>query len=149
MKQLENENRTTAFMRNRTRRQKAKQKKTRSIFPSHHNTNNDNKRNSTITSSSALTMTSPPPKEYTIRQQIEGGHDVPFLFRCCGVGLLFGDSTEESYLLSKQHEKENYINQQKEKFEKEEYLRHSYGKVLKDKVQRNYLEQQEAYEVVN
>lgn len=132
LKQLERQNRTTAYMRNRIRRRKAKQKQFGNIFRKTNDDKNNNTKNA----------------QYTVRQQPEGGNDVPFLFRCCGVGLLFGESTEESFLMTKQHEKENYLNQQKERYEKEEYLRQSYGKALKDKVQRNYLERQEAYEVV-
>lgn len=147
MKQLERQNRTTSHMRNQMRRRKAKQSQSRSIF-SQTMKNNDNKSmKDKNMKQSDYNQSQKQPSQYTIHQQPDGGHDIPFLFRCCGVGLMFGDSTEENYLITKQHEKENYQNHQKERYEKEEYLRQHYGKSLKQKVQHNFMEQ-EAYEVV-
>lgn len=75
-----------------------------------------------------------------------GGADVPNIFSCCGVGLAFGDATEEFYSVTRQYEHEQYEEQKHEREMKEAQLRETYGKTLKTKVRTNDVE--EAYEIV-
>jgi hypothetical protein len=105
MKQLEKEGRTTAAIRNRSRRRKAR------MFG-----------NNTIS----------------------GGADIPNIFACCGVGLAFGDATEENFFISRQRERYQYEEEKKQTETKEELLRQQYTRTLKTKV--NNIE--ESYEVV-
>lgn len=76
---------------------------------------------------------------------LNGTDDIPSLFRCCGVGLAFGDATEdyEEYRLQ---EKEEYEKRKKERERYEEQLRLQYRKKV---VTRPKANAEEAYEVVN
>jgi hypothetical protein len=107
MNQLEQEGRTTATIRNRSRRRKARMKE---------------------------------------KGRRMGGADIPNLFACCGVGLAFGDATEEHYDSSRQHEHQQYEEQKKQKETREAQLRDTYRKALKTKVNTNNIE--ESYEIV-
>lgn len=52
--------------------------------------------------------------------------DVPSLFRCCGIGLAFGDATEEDYEEMRQHDKALYEERKKAREEREQQLRSHY-----------------------
>lgn len=52
-----------------------------------------------------------------------GSADVPNIFDCCGVGLAFGDSTEEDYDAMRQYQRDLYLQKKKEKEEYEAGLR--------------------------
>lgn len=108
MKQLSDEGRSTAAIRNRNRRLKARKQE----------------------------------KDTRV-----GGGDVPSIFSCCGVGLAFGDATEENFFTTRQIEKERYYEQLRQKELREEQLRSTYKNALKSKMNTNYV--QEAYEVVD
>ena len=58
-----------------------------------------------------------------------GSADVPSLLACCGVGLAFGDATEEDVQATRQHEKEAYLERQKQKEAKEQELRIQFQKL--------------------
>ena len=73
-----------------------------------------------------------------------GGADIPNIFACCGVGLAFGDATEENFFISRQRERYQYEEEKKQNETKEELLRQQYTRTLKTKV--NNVE--ESYEVV-
>jgi hypothetical protein len=60
---------------------------------------------------------------------ISGSGDIPNLLACCGVGLAFGEATEEDYQSSRQHEKELYLDRKKQKEAKEEELRIQFQKL--------------------
>jgi hypothetical protein len=106
MKYLEDEGRTTAVIRNRSRRRKARM--------------SDKSRS--------------------------GGADIPNIFACCGVGLAFGDATEENFYLTRQHERFQYEEEKKHAEATEEQLRQQYAKTLKTKVMGTHVE--ESFEVV-
>ena len=55
-----------------------------------------------------------------------GSADVPNLFACCGVGLAFGDSTEEDYEATRQYQRDLYLQRKKDKEEYEADLRNKY-----------------------
>ncbi len=55
-----------------------------------------------------------------------GSADVPNLFACCGVGLAFGDSTEEDYDATRQYQRDLYLQRKKDKEEYEADLRNKY-----------------------
>jgi hypothetical protein len=60
------------------------------------------------------------------RQKSTGNADIPAIFQCCGVGLAFGDATEEDYAASKLYEKEQYEERKKARELREEELRQNY-----------------------
>jgi hypothetical protein len=62
-----------------------------------------------------------------------GTADIPSLFQCCGVGLAFGDATEEDYEAARQHEKEQYEERKKARERREEELRQNYIQAQKAK----------------
>jgi hypothetical protein len=93
MKELEAQGITTAAIRNRSRRRKAK-------------------------------MNS---------KGFAGSTDVPNIFSCCGVGLAFGEATEESYSATRQHERDLYLKRKEEKQAKEEKLRKAFLKMSAQK----------------
>jgi hypothetical protein len=55
-----------------------------------------------------------------------GTDDIPGLFRCCGIGLAFGDATEEDYEEKRQHDREQYLEMKKAKEQREQALRNRY-----------------------
>jgi hypothetical protein len=55
-----------------------------------------------------------------------GTDDIPGLFRCCGIGLAFGDATEEDYEEKRQHDREQYLEVKKAKEQREQELRNRY-----------------------
>lgn len=71
-----------------------------------------------------------------------GTDDVPGLFRCCGIGLAFGDATEENYEEMRQHNKEQYLERKKAKELQELELRNRYRRKPKADAE------EEAYEIV-
>jgi hypothetical protein len=71
-----------------------------------------------------------------------GTDDIPSLFRCCGIGLAFGDATEENYEEMRQHDKEQYLERKKAKELRELELRNRYRRKPKADAE------DEAYEVV-
>ncbi len=75
-----------------------------------------------------------------------GGADIPNIFACCGVGLAFGEATEENYYLTRQNEKLQYEEEKKQAEMKDEQLRKYYTRSLKNKVQVGSIE--EAYEIL-
>ncbi|GKY91609.1 hypothetical protein MPSEU_000132800 [Mayamaea pseudoterrestris] len=62
-----------------------------------------------------------------------GTADIPSIFQCCGVGLAFGDATEEDYETSRQHEKEQYEERKKAREQREAQLRQNYIKTQREK----------------
>lgn len=62
------------------------------------------------------------------RQRLAASEDAPDLLRCCGVGLLFGDATEEDEAAARAREKELYLEKKRAKAEREEKLRRTYRK---------------------
>jgi len=109
MKELEQQGITTAAIRNRARRRKAKMEDSDGLV---------------------------------------GSADIPNLFACCGVGLAFGEATEEHYMLERQHEKEQYLERKKEKEAKEEALRKTFLKMSAQKKSAKGDDVQEVFEVV-
>lgn len=71
-----------------------------------------------------------------------GTDDIPGLFRCCGIGLAFGDATEEDYEEKRKHDKTLYEERKKQRELRELQLRTHYRR----KPQLDDTE--EAYEVV-
>lgn len=78
-----------------------------------------------------------------------GSTDVPTLFACCGVGLAFGDSTEESYQQSRQHEMDQYMDRKKEREDREEELRVNFKKLEAKKKAARRTDVAETIEVVD
>lgn len=79
-------------------------------------------------------------------RDVKGTDDIPSLFKCCGVGLAFGDATED-YEAYRQHEKELYEERKKAREAHEAQLRAQYRKThVATQSQSNKME--EAYEVV-
>lgn len=81
------------------------------------------------------------------RSQVRGNSDIPSLFRCCGVGLAFGDATEESEEVERARAKEAYEARKKVREAKEAELRNNYRKVHNEKKEKQRA--QEAFEVVD
>ena len=81
------------------------------------------------------------------RSQVRGNSDIPSLFRCCGVGLAFGDATEESEEVERARAKEAYEARKKARETKEAELRNNYRKVHNEKKEKQRA--QEAFEVVD
>jgi hypothetical protein len=52
--------------------------------------------------------------------------DMPSIFACCGVGLAFGEATEEDYSATRQREREMYLEKKKQKEEREASLRKTF-----------------------
>lgn len=79
---------------------------------------------------------------------VRGTDDIPSLFRCCGVGLAFGDATEEDYEYYREQDKQSYMERKKEKEAREAELRNSYRRHnFTQKPQGNTTE--EAFEVLD
>jgi hypothetical protein len=93
MKHLEEEGITTAAIRNRSRRRKARMN----------------------------------------QRGVVGSGDIPNLLACCGVGLAFGEATEENYEVTREHEKEEYLERKKQKEAKEAELRIQFQKLSAQK----------------
>jgi len=80
---------------------------------------------------------------------LTGSADIPNLFACCGVGLAFGESTEEHYSMSRQHQRDLYLKRKKEKEEREEKLRKAFLKMsAQKKASRRNDDVEETFEVV-
>lgn len=79
-------------------------------------------------------------------QAAAAGGDTPGVFACCGVGLAFGDATEEDDDATRQFQKEQYEEMKKEKEHHEVELREQYLKKMLARKNGNDVE--EAYEVV-
>lgn len=77
-----------------------------------------------------------------------GSADIPNLFACCGVGLAFGDATEEDYEATRQHQKDQYLERKKEKEAKEEELRVKFQKMAAKKKAARRSDVEEVFEVV-
>ena len=67
------------------------------------------------------------------QQGLTGSADIPNLLACCGVGLVFGESTEEDMQVTRQHQKEQYIERKRDQEAKEEELRMQFQKVVAKK----------------
>lgn len=80
---------------------------------------------------------------------IMGSADIPNLFACCGIGLAFGEATEEDYEASRQHEREQLLARRKEREDKEEALRKQYRKAAAKKAAERGTDVEECYEVVD
>jgi hypothetical protein len=80
---------------------------------------------------------------------VSGSADIPGLFACCGVGLAFGDSTEENYQTSRQHEKDHYLEVKKEREAKEEELRANFKKLEAKRKAARRTDVEEIIEVVD
>jgi hypothetical protein len=80
------------------------------------------------------------------RHEISGSEDIPSLFSCCGVGLAFGDATEEDNETRREYQRAQYEQKKQLRAEKEEKLRqHFLSQQIANK-RRNDVE--ESYEVV-
>jgi hypothetical protein len=66
-------------------------------------------------------------------QQERNTADIPSIFQCCGLGLAYGDDTEEDFEASRQHEKELYEERKKAREEREADLRYGYVKQQREK----------------
>ena len=80
-----------------------------------------------------------------------GSADIPNVFACCGVGLAFGEATEENYSATRQRERDLYQERKKEKEAREEQLRQAFLKMSAQKKSRarlNNNDVQETFEVV-
>ena len=77
-----------------------------------------------------------------------GSADMPSLFACCGVGLAFGDATEEDFEASRQHQRDQYLERKKEKEAKEEELRIKFKKLAAKKRAARRDDVEEVLEVV-
>lgn len=77
---------------------------------------------------------------------LAGSADIPNLFACCGVGLAFGEATEESHEAMRRHQREQYLERKKEKAAREEELRSKFQKMAAQKKAKQNVE--ESYEVV-
>jgi hypothetical protein len=75
-----------------------------------------------------------------------GTDDVPSLFRCCGVGLAFGDASEEDYESARETQKTLYEERKKARAEKEEELRLHYKRT--SYARKNHDSMAEAFEIV-
>jgi hypothetical protein len=64
---------------------------------------------------------------------VAGSGDIPNLLACCGVGLAFGEATEENYAASREHAKEEYLERKKQKEAKEAELRAQFLKLSAQK----------------
>lgn len=82
------------------------------------------------------------------RGKAAGSADIPNLFACCGVGLAFGDATEEDYEATRQFQREKYLERKKEKEQQEADLRRQYRKQAAQKHAKRGSDVEEAYEVV-
>ena len=133
-------------MRNRKRQYRARQKN-----KNHHSTtdwmcwkssslNRDDQTNDKATRSSK--------KQSSSTSYLVGNGDVPSLFACCGVGLLFGDASDRDGEYYKRHANQMYEEQVQQQNETEEKLRNQYTKVLKEKFIYHPNQKQEAYEMV-
>ena len=80
---------------------------------------------------------------------VSGSADIPNLFACCGVGLAFGDATEEGFQAARQHEKDQYLERKKEKEAKEEELRIQFQKLAAKKKAARRTDVDEVIEVVD
>lgn len=82
---------------------------------------------------------------------VAGSGDIPSLLACCGVGLAFGEATEENYEATRKHESDLYLERKKEKEAREEELRLKFQKLSAQKkaaaARRNDVE--EVLEVVD
>jgi hypothetical protein len=80
--------------------------------------------------------------------EMYGIDDVTNLFRCCGVGLGFGDDyAAEDYKASREYQKEQYEEKKKAREEREAKLRSDFQKAqIAKKTTRGGVE--EAYEIV-
>jgi hypothetical protein len=80
---------------------------------------------------------------------LSGSADMPSLLACCGVGLAFGDATEVDFQTARHHEKEAYLERQKEKEAKEQELRMQFLKLsAKKKAAARREDVEEVYEVI-
>lgn len=78
---------------------------------------------------------------------IAGSADIPKLFSCCGVGLAFGDATEENDAADREYRRDQYFEAKKARAEHESELRQQYKKqAVKQAGRRRDVD--EAYEVV-
>lgn len=80
-----------------------------------------------------------------------GSADIPNVFACCGVGLAFGEATEENYTATRQRERDLYQERKKEKQAREEQLRQAFLKMSAQKKSKARLDNndvQETFEVV-
>lgn len=74
--------------------------------------------------------------------------DMPDLFACCGVGLAFGDATEEDYDATRQHQRDEYYQRKEDKEKHEEVLRKRYTKNSTQKKLASRGKVEESLEVV-
>ena len=80
---------------------------------------------------------------------LAGSADIPNLFACCGVGLAFGEATEENYEATRRFEKEQYLERKKEKAAKEEELRARFQKMAAQRKAARSSDVEEVFEVVD
>lgn len=82
-------------------------------------------------------------------QSASGSADIPNLFACCGVGLAFGDATEENFQASRQYQNDQYVERKKQKEAKEEELRIKFQKLAAKKKAARRTDVEEVIEVVD
>lgn len=78
---------------------------------------------------------------------VTGSTDIPNLFACCGIGLAFGESTEEHAAATRQFEREQYLERKHQQEKREEELRRGFPKLATQRRQ-NDENVQEFYEIV-
>jgi Zn-finger nucleic acid-binding protein len=80
---------------------------------------------------------------------LSGSADIPNLLACCGVGLAFGEATEEGFQATREHQKEEYVERKKQKEAREEELRRQFQKIAaKKKAAARRDDVEEVFEVV-
>jgi hypothetical protein len=79
-----------------------------------------------------------------MNKEHRGTDDIPGIFGCCGVGLAFGDATED-YEADREHQKQLYEQRKKEREEHEAMLRSQYRRAHAQRPRDDMLE---VYEVV-
>jgi len=85
------------------------------------------------------------------RRGLQSSEDAPGALACCGIGLLFGDATEEDDDARRALEKEKYLEKKRAKAEREEELRQTYHKTMAQRrnKQRNGEAAAEGLEVID
>lgn len=77
-----------------------------------------------------------------------GSADIPSFFACCGVGLAFGDATEEDYEATRQYQRDQYYQKKTEKENEEAQLREKFKHLEAQKKAARPSFVKETYEVV-
>jgi hypothetical protein len=80
------------------------------------------------------------------RHETIGSEDIPSIFSCCGVGLAFGDATEEDNEARREYQRAVWEEKKRRREEKEEKLRQHF--LSKQIATKHGDDIEESYEVV-